>query len=161
MLKNRKPLIVLGVLSVFMIVIIFLEMMGLDKEQSSVKQNIVGQWVSIDGLCSGEINEASIDGVDITSNYELMRKGHKAKINNMDISSVDVTEMACGDLGVISFDYEVSINTSKIEVFRYGKGDQGIEALAMDNGSLYFRYTPEFKNRFDRIREVIPSVAGF
>lgn len=159
MFKNRKLLIV-GLLSLFMISYILINAFALDKVHSSVKQNIVGQWVSVEGMCSSTINEAVIDGLDITSNYELVRNGHKAKIENMDISSIGMVERTCGELGVILFEYEVSINTTKLETFQYGKGEKGIEALALANESLYFRFTPEFKDQFDTIRDKSLSVAG-
>lgn len=162
MLKIHKGSIVglCSVLIIFVAVNWAFSMWQDNEAELAVKHDLVGAWVWVDGLCESKVDQINIDGIDIMPSFNLVRNGHETKINNMDIKSVDRFERNCGEFGALIFDYEVSINTTIVETFKYGKGEGDTQALATDSGRLYFRFTPNFKAKFDKLRGALAPVAG-
>ncbi len=111
-------------------------------------ESISAEWVHVDGLCQGNVKAGSIDGIDITADLHIVKNGKKRKITNMDFDNVEKTVVDCNGYGQFTFSTQISINTNRTSSFLLGLNENGIEAIKFDE-KLFFKFTPEFKNKFD------------
>ncbi|QIR16315.1 hypothetical protein [Shewanella aestuarii] len=112
--------------------------------------SLIGQWVSVDGFCDGKVGE--INGLDITQDFLLVENGHRQKIKNMDVVSVNDMVGYCQGYGQFEFNFKVLMNTTELVEYFYVKTLDGTELLRNSQGDYYFRFTPQFKQRYESVR---------